>query len=53
MWDAHATLTDLASKPMPYQVAKFITTIGPDALEIHNSLPFAVEADKNDLKKIL
>ena len=53
MWDAHATLTDLQTKPMGYQVAKFITTIGPDALEIHNSLPFENEADKNDMEKIL
>ena len=40
MWDAHAVLTDIKNKPPPYQVAKFISCIGPDALEVHNSLPF-------------
>ena len=53
MWNAHAILTDLANKPAEYQVAKFITCIGPDALQVHNSLPFAEEGDKGNLKKIL
>ena len=53
MWQAHAILTDLATKPPTYQVAKFIACIGPDALEVHNSLPFVEENDKSDLQKIL
>ena len=49
MWQAHAILTDFATKPPTYQVAKFIACIGPDALEVHNSLPFVDENDESDL----
>lgn len=53
LWDAHVTLTSLNEKPAAYQVAKFIMCIGPEALEVHNTLPFTSDADRQDVAKIL
>ena len=52
-WKAYETITSLHLKPQDYRVATFITCIGPEALEIHSGLPFASEAEKGRIDKVL
>ena len=52
-WKAYETITGLTSKPNDYQVATFITCIGPEAIKIHSGLPFASEEDKGRIDKVL
>ena len=46
-------ITSLHLKPQDYRVATFITCIGPEAIEIHGGLPFASEAEKGRIDKVL
>ena len=52
-WKAYETITSLHLKPQNYSVATFITCIGPEAIEIHGGLPFASEAEKGRIDKVL
>ena len=40
LWDAYETVTKHYEKDSKLRVATFMTCIGPDALDIHNDLPF-------------
>ena len=53
LWDAYETVTGLNEKDSKLRVATFVTCIGPDALDIHNGLPFQNEEEKGDMNKIL
>ena len=53
VWDAYEEVTDLRNKPSCRRVATFITSIGKEALEVHNGLPFASEEEKSDMNKVL
>ena len=53
VWDAYEEVTDLRNKPSRRRVATFITSIGKEALEVHNGLPFASEEEKSDMNKVL
>ena len=43
----------LNEKDSKLRVATFVTCIGPDALDIHNGLPFQNDEEKGDMNKIL
>ena len=53
LWDAYETVTGLNEKDSKLRVATFVTCIGPDALDIHNGLPFQNDEEKGDMNKIL
>ena len=53
VWSAYELVTRLNEQTPEYQVAAFITCIGPKALAIHNGLPFQSEDEKKNLAKIL
>ena len=53
VWSAYELVTCLNEQTNEYQVAAFITCIGPKALAIHNGLPFQSEDEKKNLAKIL
>ena len=53
LWDAYETVTGLNEKDSKLRVATFVTCIGPDALDIHNRLPFQNDEEKGDMNKIL
>ena len=46
LWDAYETVTELNEKDSKLRVATFVTCIGPDALDIHNGLPFQNDEEK-------
>ena len=52
IYDAYETVTDLKSKPDNFRVAAFITCIGPEALNIHNSLPYQEESERQNIDRI-
>ena len=52
-WQAYETITSLTERPHKYRVATFITCIGPDAIEIHNGLPFQSEEEKENMDKVI
>ena len=52
-WKAYETITGLHLKPQYYRVATFISCIGSEAIEIHGGLPFASEAEKGSIDKVL
>ncbi|XP_068670943.1 uncharacterized protein [Montipora foliosa] len=52
-WKAYETITGLHLKLQDYRVATFITCIGSEAIEIHGGLPFASEAEKGSIDKVL
>ena len=52
-WKAYETITGLHLKLQDYRVATFITCIGSEAVEIHGGLPFASEAEKGSIDKVL
>ena len=52
-WDAFADLTDLSAKSASKQYNTLITTVGSEALEIIDALPYEEEAHREDLSKIL
>lgn len=51
-WDAYEIITGLDQEPDKTRIAHFIVTVGQDALDIHNGLPFKKDEDKV-FKKIL
>ena len=53
VWSAYELVTRLNEQTNEYRVAAFITRIGPQALTIHNGLPFQNEDEKRNLAKIL
>lgn len=53
IWESYETVTGLDTKPEKVRVATFITCIGPDALDIHNALPYQSEDDRRKMAKIL
>ena len=53
LWSACKLVKPLNEQTDEYQVAAFITCIGPKALAIHNGLPFQSEDEKKNLAKIL
>ena len=53
VWDAYETVTKLNEKESKFRVATFITCIGPDALEVHNGLPFRSDEEKQDINVVL
>ena len=52
IYDAYETVTNLKSKPNNFRVAAFITCIGPEALNIHNSLPYQDEGERQNIERI-
>ena len=52
IYDAYETVTNLKSKPANFRVAAFITCIGPEALRIHNSLPYQEEGERQNIERI-
>ena len=50
--EAHAVMTEFSEKETE-RAATIVTLFGLDALYLFDSLPFATEADKSDLKKTL
>ena len=52
IYDAYETVTNLKSKPDNFRVAAFITCIGPEALNIHNSLPYQDESERQNIERI-
>ena len=53
MWDSFELVSGLKSQSGEYRVATFITCIGPDALEVYNTLLFETPADAQDIQKVL
>ena len=53
VWSAYELVKRLNEQTDEYQVAAFITRIGPKTLTIHNGLPFQSEEEKGNLAKIL
>ena len=51
MWDNYVTVSELSEQRSAYQVASFLTIIGPDALDIYNGLDLT-EKEK-DVAKII
>ena len=51
--DAYETVTKLNEKESKFRVATFITCIVPDALEVHNGLPFRSDEEKQDINVVL
>jgi hypothetical protein len=49
VWDAYEIITGLDNQDDKTRVAHFIIAIGPDALEIHNGLPFKSEEEKQTM----
>ncbi|XP_028394385.1 uncharacterized protein K02A2.6-like [Dendronephthya gigantea] len=52
-WQAYEVITNLAERDQKYRVATFITCIGPEAMEIHNGLPFRNDEERQDITKII
>lgn len=52
-WEAYQVITGLSERPQKYRVATFITCIGPEAMEIHNGLPFQSEEEKQNIEKVI
>ena len=52
MWDSYEIITGLDTESDKIRIAHFITAIGPDALEIHQGLPFKNEEDRKSFKQI-
>ena len=48
VWGAYETVKKLNEKESRFRSATFITCIGPDALGVHNSLPFRSDEEKQD-----
>ena len=48
VWKAYEIVTGLDKQPSTLRVATFIMCIGPDVLEIHTGLPFALEAERKN-----
>ena len=53
VWDSYETVARLKSQPDDYRLATFITCIGHAGLRIYNSLPFADDAEKKNMTKVL
>ena len=52
IYDANETVTNLKSKLDNFRVAAFITCIGPEALNIHNSLQYYDESERQNIERI-
>ena len=54
IWDSYEILANLKLPDMKeHRIATFITCKGQDALRIYNALPFANDAEKRNLDKVL
>ena len=54
IWDSYEILANLKLPDMKeHRIATFITCLGQNSLRIYNALPFANDADKRDLDKVL
>lgn len=53
IWTSFEVVTRLKDQSNEYRTATFITCIGPEGLEIYNGLPFANDADKGDIDKVI
>ncbi|XP_064637858.1 uncharacterized protein K02A2.6-like [Lineus longissimus] len=53
VWNSYEIVTNLRVQSDEYRTATFVTCVGPEALEIYNSLPFEEEEDKQDITKII
>ncbi|XP_062516385.1 uncharacterized protein K02A2.6-like [Corticium candelabrum] len=53
LWRSYETVTRMTSQPDEYRLASFITCIGRAGLRIYNSLPFAEEAEKTDMARVI
>ena len=51
--EAYAVMTEFSKKKETERAATIVTLFGLDALDLFDSLPFATEAEKSDLKKTL
>ena len=48
----HETVTNSRYKPDNFRMAAFITCIGPEAVNMHNSLPYQDESERQNIDKI-
>ena len=53
VWDSYEIITKLDQSTDKIRIAHFITAIGPEALDIHNGLPFKSDEDKKSFTVIL
>ena len=53
VWNSYEIVARLNSQTDDYRLATFITCIGHAGLRIYNSLPFANNAEKRDMAKVL
>ena len=53
IWKAYEIVTGLDKQPSTFCVARFITCIGLDALEIHTGLPFQSDDDRQIVAELL
>ena len=53
MWTNYAILSKLSDKSAEYKLAKFLSTIGLDAMRVYNSMTFNTVEEKNDLAAVL
>ena len=53
VWDSYEIITKLDQSTDKIRIAHFITAIGPEALYIHNGLPFKSDEDKKSFTVIL
>ena len=51
MWDAYAVVSKLKNEDKETQVATLTLAIGSEAVDIVDTLPYAQESDRKDLKK--
>ena len=52
IYDAYETVANFKSKPDNFRVGAFITCIGPEALNIHNSLPYQDDGERQNIERI-
>ena len=53
LWENYEIITGLENENDRYRIAHFLTAIGPEAVRIHNGLPFRNPEEKKDFKIIL
>lgn len=52
-WKKFQIVMGLDEQPMKHRTAIFLTSFGPDALEILDNFHFTHEEDKNDVTKVI
>jgi hypothetical protein len=53
MWQNYEIVTRLDGEPTEYRAATFLSCVGPEALDVFEGLPFADEAERSNIDKIL